>query len=229
MFIFSRTAPVTGLVLLTGVYLIKGCSVNQIQSRMRKCFTISLSNLTNASELDYLSTFCKDLECNIQCYIDAIEDCYKQDRFIMNNPNVFKVTSRAVCSNHNESLSALTQCQWSDTSCLQNFTSASKNAQSLYTANEYQQYKDAYCSALAQLLSCIEFITSDSCTPALADTAENIYIASLSYTTCGIEEHPFFSTYSGDVTCAGITVKWNLFVMSFLMVISFLFVEIISY
>lgn len=41
------------------------------------------------------------VECNIKCYMDAIGDCYTKDEFIMYEPEVFKVTSRAFCRNQN--------------------------------------------------------------------------------------------------------------------------------
>lgn len=185
------------------------CSEQDITDKLTKCLSLSTNDLTTPTAEDLLSSYCKSVECNLKCYIDAIGDCYTQDQFFTFNPNLLKATTRAFCKNQTETMAAFINCQWTDTSCLTNLATALTSASTEYTNKNYAAYKSQYCSAVTTAVSCIGFTVTSSCTPALKDLADNFYKASFSLTACGIQSHAYLSLYGDDVACSGRNLYQN--------------------
>ncbi|XP_060607740.1 uncharacterized protein LOC132759886 isoform X2 [Ruditapes philippinarum] len=204
------TQFVAGLIVwVFAGHVVMSCSVQDITDKLTKCLSISTNDLTEPSAEDVLSSYCKSVECNLKCYLDAIGDCYTQDQFFTLNPNLLKATSRAFCKNQTETMAAFINCQWTDTSCLTNLATALTSALTEYNNANYATYKSQYCSAVTTAISCIGFTVTSSCTAALADLADNFYKASFSLTACGIQPHSYFSLYGDDVACSGRNLYQN--------------------
>ncbi|XP_052777115.1 uncharacterized protein LOC128214595 [Mya arenaria] len=191
----------------------QSCELTDIADRLATC--VSATAAINNSTVDLLSSICGNVECNIQCFTDAVGDCYQTDQNFYFDPSVVKMEYRAMCANTELTTGMFTDCvsQLFLGQCFFDMSTTLASAVTTYYAQQnYASYKQLFCSAFSTYASCLNVQASGSCSSEEAKFAKDFMLASTQYAGCGDQTHVFYTTYAGDLKCRASQYFPNIFI-----------------
>ncbi|XP_052790227.1 uncharacterized protein LOC128224427 isoform X2 [Mya arenaria] len=147
---------------------------------------------------------CKDSECTIRCFTEAIGRCHQADEyFFVSDPVTRTVAHRAMCDRKHNFAEFISNCgELLPKQCVSGLVMAVLNLTNTFNEdNNSTKYRIDGCRAYSEYKTCFKVPITDKCIAADASYFEDLAIASTSFMKCNDQSHHFFSKYGADVQC----------------------------
>ncbi|KAL4240128.1 hypothetical protein ACF0H5_000922 [Mactra antiquata] len=177
------------------------CFTPALMYRMSKCTPVSLFHIME-SPTKGKSSICENVECIVQCYEQAIGDCYKKNHFLMLDPETIKVSARATCKHYNAVSYSMKQCRMSNMKCFQDLEAQLTRAyETLILNKKYAAYKTTACRASAIFTSCLDYPESDKCPYQDSSMLKSVIKSWHTYSQCEPRTDAIYKKFKGPAKC----------------------------
>ncbi|XP_053393518.1 uncharacterized protein LOC123564902 isoform X2 [Mercenaria mercenaria] len=167
---------------------------------------------------------CSNIDCLIQCKIDAVGDCTKSDQFLDKmleyDPEKWKMYFRIACSDvtfATEQSKSESRCVVNDTLCSPDDLSKSflYGLFNLYNNGKYDEYKELLCNTTAVARDCLRVFPTANCSESSARIFLDIAKTSSSLSFCDNKDiKHLYTKHGGDAKCANPKLDSKCFISS---------------